>query len=142
MRWGGWYHHSYHLFKKGYARYDGKVHHQLLVDGETGLLDAEVAHYPFKDLSQLITRQDRYTNLEAKELLDQRGKIDEKEVRYNVKVKPAKLFWKFYVKKKGYREGMHGFIFSVLFSWTHFLKWAKYWELVREENGDNNANQM
>jgi len=24
-------------------------------------------------------------------------------------------------------------IFSVLFAWVHFLIWAKYWELVREE---------
>ena len=34
MRYGGWYHHSYHLFKKGFAHYDGKVHHQLKPFGQ------------------------------------------------------------------------------------------------------------
>jgi len=132
MKYGGWYHHSYHLFRKDCAHYDGKVHHQLIVDGKTGKLDVGVEHYPFHDISQLIERQNRYTTLEAEELYDLRGRIDEKEVRYNVKVKPAKLFWKFYVKKKGFKEGMHGFIFSVLFAWVHFLKWAKYWNILRE----------
>ncbi|MFH1412008.1 MAG: glycosyltransferase family 2 protein [Candidatus Omnitrophota bacterium] len=132
MRYGGWYHHSYHLFRRGRAHYAGKVHHQLIVDGKTGKMDVGVEHYPFDDLSQLISRQNRYTSLEAKELYDLRGRIDEKEVKYNIKVKPAKLFWKFYIKKKGFKEGMHGFIFSVLFAWVHFLKWAKYWDMVRE----------
>ncbi len=132
MRYGGWYHYSHHLFKKGFARYKGKVHHELIVDGETGVLNVEVEHYPFQDLAQLIARQNRYTTLEAGEILELRGRLDEKEIRYNVKVKPVKLFWKFYVKKKGFREGMHGFIFSVLFAWVHFIKWAKYWALVRK----------
>ncbi|MEA3489279.1 MAG: glycosyltransferase family 2 protein [Candidatus Omnitrophota bacterium] len=132
MRHGGWYHYSSHFFKKGHARYEGKVHHHLIADGEIAELDAEIEHYPFENLAQLIARQNRYTNIEAREILDLRGKIDEKEVRYNIRVKPVKLFWKFYVKKKGYKEGMHGFIFSLLFAWVHFLKWAKYWEMVRE----------
>ncbi len=135
MRYGGWYHYSAHFFKKGFARYDGKVHHKLVTKGEIGKLDAEIEHYPFQDISQLVARQNRYTVLEAKEIYDLRGKIDEKEIRYNVKVKPAKLFWKFYVKKMGFKEGMHGFIFSLLFAWVHFLKWAKYWEMVREKEG-------
>jgi len=132
MRHGGWYHYSAHFFKKGFARYEGRVHHKLVADGEIAPLDAEIEHYPFDNIAQLITRQNRYTTIEAKELLELRGVIDEKEIRYNVKVKPVKLFWKFYIKKKGFKDGMHGFVFSVLFAWVHFLKWAKYWELVRK----------
>jgi len=132
MRYGGWYHHSHHFFRKGKAHYDGRVHHQLIVDGKTGILKEDVEHYPFKGFSQLITRQNRYTTIEARELLELRGKIDEKEVAYNIIAKPRKLFWKFYVKKMGFREGMRGFLFSVLFAWVHFIKWAKYWEMSRE----------
>jgi len=133
MRYGGWYHYSAHFFKKGHARYKGRVHHQLLADGEIAPLEEELEHYPFTSVSDLITRQNRYTTIEAMEIEELRGKIDEKEIRYNIKVKPVKLFWKFYVKKRGYREGMHGFVFSILFAWVHFLKWVKYWELVRDD---------
>lgn len=133
MRYGGWYHHSLHLFKKGFARYQGRVHHELVVNGEIGVLNAEVEHYPFDNFSQFITRQNRYTDLESKEILDLKGVIGRREVLYNIRAKPLKLFWKFYIKKKGFKEGAYGFIFSVLFAWVHFLKWAKYWELIRDK---------
>jgi len=107
------------------------VHHQLLVDGKTCILNGDVEHYPFQEFSQIITRQNRYTTIEAKELLQLRGRIDEKEVEYNVKVKPFKLFRKFYLKKQGFRMGFRGLIFSIIFAWVHFIKWAKYWEMLR-----------
>lgn len=136
MRYGGWYHHSLHFFKKGFARYRGRVHHELIVDGEIGILDAEIEHYPFDNLSQFIAKQNRYTNVESKEIFDLRGVLNKKEILYNIKIRPVKLFWKLYIRKKGFKDGAYGFIFSVLFAWVHFIKWAKYWELVKDKIGE------
>jgi hypothetical protein len=44
-------------------------------------------------------------------------------------VHPLKLFWKSYVKRRGFREGWVGFVFAALYAFVHFLHWAKYWEL-------------
>jgi glycosyltransferase involved in cell wall biosynthesis len=132
MKYGGWYHYSHHFFKRGKAHYDGRVHHQLVVDGEIGQLKADVEHYPFQSFSQIVVRQNRYTTIEAKELLQLFGKMDDKEIIYNIKVKPLKLFWKFYMKKFGFRLGIRGLIFSMIFAWVHFLKWAKYWEIINK----------
>jgi len=134
MRYGGWYHYSLHFFKKGFARYKGKVHHDLIVDGKVGIINGEIEHYPFQDFSQFIERQNRYTSLEAAEIAQLRPGISKKEVLYNIKLKPLKLFWKFYVKKKGFKEGMWGFIFAVLFAWVHFLKWSKVWAILKDAN--------
>ena len=131
MKYGGWYHYSLHLLKKGYARYKGRVHHDLIVDGKTGTLESDVEHHPFQNFTQFIDRQNRYTTLEGKELFDLHGKMPDKKIQYNIRIKPIKLFWKFYVKKQGFREGAYGLVFSVLFAWVHFLKWAKYWEFQR-----------
>ena len=131
MRYGGWYHHSHHLFRKGFAHYDGRVHHQLIINGEEGLLKADIEHNPFQSIEQLVRRQNRYTTIEAKELLEENGDMGDEKIRFNIRKKPFKLFWKFYVKKQGFREGKHGFIFSVFFAAVHFMKWVKYWELVR-----------
>ena len=128
MRFGGWDHYSLHLFRRGKARYQGRVHHALLVDGSIGALKAVVEHYPFDSLEQFVDRQNRYTTLEAKELVDLRGAFPPRELRYQIMVKPAKLFWKLYVKKQGFRDGMYGFMFSGLYSFVHFIKWAKVWE--------------
>jgi len=129
MRYGGWDHYSLHFFRRGKARYQGRVHHALLVDGSIGTLEATIEHYPFTSLEQFVDRQNRYTSLEALELMAQRSAVSEHELRYQLMVRPIKLFWKLYVKKQGFRDGMHGLVFAGLYSFVHFLKWAKYWEL-------------
>ncbi|OGX39997.1 MAG: hypothetical protein A3C53_01840 [Omnitrophica WOR_2 bacterium RIFCSPHIGHO2_02_FULL_68_15] len=141
MRYGGWNHYSLHFFRRGRARYQGRVHHALLVDGSIGTLNAAVEHYPFDSLEQFVDRQNRYTTLEAKELVDLHGAFAPREIKRQLMVRPAKLFWKMYVKKQGFREGMYGLIFSGLYSFVHFLKWAKVWELTTPVAEDYNHRQ-
>lgn len=129
MRHGGWDHYSLHLFRRGRARYEGRVHETLLVDGSIGTLEAPIEHHPFSSLEQFVDRQNRYTTLEARQLMEQHGPPEERTVRRQLRVRPLTLWWKIIVKKQGFREGMHGFLFAGLFSFVHFLKWAKYWEL-------------
>lgn len=126
--YGGWHHWSQHLYKKGFAFYEGRVHETMRVDGAVGLIDADILHFPFDSLSDFIQRQDRYTDLQAQDIIDTQKGLDEKMIRYNLTWKPLKLFKKMYFDKKGRKEGMHGLVFSVLFAWVHFLKWAKVWE--------------
>ena len=133
MRYGGWYHYSLHFFNKNKAHYQGHVHETLIVDGKIGKIEGAAEHYPFDSLTQFIERHNKYSTIEAKKILDSRGILDRKEVMYNLKIKPLKRFWKFYVKKQGFREGIYGFIFSVLFAWVHFINWAKYWELTKNK---------
>lgn len=132
MMRGGWYHYSAHLFKKGSAHYEGDIHEKLVVNGRQGKMEEVVEHYPFDTISEFLERQNRYTTLQANEMFNQRKDIPEKEVIYNLRVKPRKLFWKLYVRKRGFLEGRHGLVFSILFAWVHFAKWAKYWELQKD----------
>ena len=132
FRYGGWYHWSQHLFKKGRARYEGRVHEKMVVDGETGCIDADILHVPFDSISEFIERQNRYTGLQAKDIIDSEKDLTVKKIKYNLRIKPLKLFRKIYFNKKGYREGMYGFVFAALSSYVHFLKWAKVWEMVRD----------
>jgi glycosyltransferase involved in cell wall biosynthesis len=126
---GGWYHWSQHLFKNGLAFYEGRVHERMIVNGEVGLLEADIIHFPFDSIDEFIERQNRYTNLQAKDIVDTEANLTIRKIRYNLTIKPFKLFKKIYLNKKGYKEGILGFIFAVLFSWVHFLKWAKVWEI-------------
>ncbi len=133
FKYGGWYHWSQHLFKKGHAHYEGRVHEKMVVSGEVGYLDANILHIPFDSISEFIERQNRYTDLQAKDIIDTEKDLSLKNVMYNLKIKPAKLFKKIYFNKKGYKEGIYGFIFALLSSYVHFLKWAKVWELVKNK---------
>lgn len=132
MMHGGWHHYYPHLYRKASCHFEGRVHHLLKVNGTMGTLEAAVLHFPFTNLEQFVIRQNRYTSLEAQEMLDTQGVLDRRLVRYQLTWRPLKLFWKSYVKKHGYREGWYGLVFAILYAWVHFLKWAKYWELVRD----------
>ncbi|MDD5194106.1 MAG: glycosyltransferase family 2 protein [Candidatus Omnitrophica bacterium] len=137
--YGGWYHHSQHLLKKGLAHYEGRVHERMIVNGKVGQLPADILHFPFDSISEFIERQNRYTDLQAQDIIDEEVTLDIKKIKYNITWKPLKLFKKMYWSKKGYKEGMHGLIFSILFSYVHFLKWAKVWERIGGKKGDTES---
>ena len=128
---GGWYHWSQHLLKRGFAHYEGRVHERMIVNGEVGKLSADILHFPFDSITEFIDRQNRYTDLQAQDIIDTETDLDIKKIKYNLTWKPLKLFKKMYLNKKGYKEGIYGLIFAILFSFVHFLKWVKVWEKLR-----------
>ncbi|NQT94960.1 MAG: glycosyltransferase family 2 protein, partial [Candidatus Omnitrophica bacterium] len=93
MRYGGWYHYSLHLLKRGKARYKGHVHETLIVDGKIGIIEGEVEHYPFSSISEFINRHNKYSNIEAQKLLDTQGILSRRTIGYNLTIKPLKRFW-------------------------------------------------
>ncbi len=132
MRHGGWYHRHLILFRRDRARCVGKgIHVRLKVDGTTGFLNADIEHYPFTSIAQFIDRQNLYTSVEAEAMLEREGIKPMHVIAFQAAWRPAKLFWKFYMKKQGRRDGWVGFVFSMLFAFAHFLLWVKYWELVQ-----------
>ena len=132
MRHGGWYHYSLHLFRRQKGTYDGVIHETLKVSGSIGKLEAPVEHRPFTSISQFVRRHNGYSEREARAKFESEGRLSEAAVYYELTQKPLKRFFKFYVKKRGFLDGWHGLLFSVLFAWVHFINWAKYWELSRK----------
>ena len=133
MRYGGWYHYSLHLFRRTRSRYEGILHLDLKTEGSVGKIEASVLHYPFDSFSVFLQKQNWYSKKASEEELVYRGRHSDKVLAYNLKAKPLKRFFKFYIRKKGFLDGEHGLIFCVLYAWVHFLNWAKYWELLRQE---------
>jgi len=136
LTYGGWYHWSQHLYRKDFARYEGRIHERMIVNGDVGAIDADILHYPFDSIAQFIARQNRYTDLQAQDIIETEKDLTYKHVRYNLSIKPFKLFKKMFLKKKGYKEGIYGFIFAVLFAHVHFLKWVKVWEKLYKDNAN------
>ncbi len=129
MKHGGWYHYSLHLFRREKAHYEGIIHEKLIVDGKIGKIEAPLDHHPYPSILPFIDRHNGYSSREAHMLEEERGVVAEDEVIFNLKKKPIKRFFKFYIKKKAFLDGSTGLIFSFLYAWVHFLNWAKYWEM-------------
>ncbi len=133
MDHGGFHHYIPNLVNKAFVKFEGVVHEVPVYKGKAGVIEADIEHNPFDSISQFIERQNRYTDIAALELLKTEGILSESKIRKSMINKSFKIFWKSYVKKQGYKEGVYGLLFAILFSFINFLKWAKYWELV--ENG-------
>ena len=130
LRHDGWYHYLPNLVRRDAVRYEGLVHERPIVQGTMGQLDADVEHQACEDLSEFLKRHNRYTSLAAQEMIKGGERLTEREISTRMLRRPWKTFWKSYVKKQGFREGMHGLGFAIFFASVKFLKWAKYWEAV------------
>lgn len=129
MQYGGWHERQVKLFRIGKGRYtEQSTLGVLTVKGDVGYLQSYINHYPFTSISQFIQRQINYAIYEAKIMHQEKGKISLDEIKYHLTIKPLKLFFKLYIKKQGFRDGMHGFIFSILNAWRHFVIWAFYYD--------------
>ena len=119
------------LLKKGTARYTGRsVHETLEIDGKIGKIEGEVFHYPYSSISEVLTKVNFYTEVIAKNFVEDSESISFKEVKYQLTFKSLKRFWKLYLRKRGYREGMYGFIWCILKVIIPQIKWLKIWEIA------------
>lgn len=134
MGYGGFYGPYWvKLFRRSAGRYTGRsVHETLKLEGKLGTIKVDIEHYPFQSISQNIERTNMYTTVVAKLMKEEKGALDKKELRYNLTIRPLKNFWKMYVKKRGYKDGMYGLIFCILFTFGPMLRWMKYWELSKD----------
>ena len=133
MDHGGFHHYIPNLVNRKHVKYEGDVHEVPVYKGNIGMIDADINHYPFDSIGQFIERQNRYAGIAAKKMLDTDGVLSERQIRKGLINRTFKVFWKSYVKKAGYKDGAYGLIFGILFALINFLKWAKYWELVKKD---------
>ena len=121
------------IFKKGFAYYKGKVHETLIVKGEVGKIEAEIVHFAFDNIKEVISTGNFYTEIEAEEFVKSRDSVSFREIRYRLTWKSLKLFWKLYVKKKGYKDGMYGLAWCILNVIGPQIRWLKIWEKALKE---------
>ncbi|MBN2453520.1 MAG: glycosyltransferase family 2 protein [Candidatus Omnitrophica bacterium] len=121
------------LFKSGRGKFEGSgIDDFLVIDGGIGDFDSVMEHYNYPCISHYLTMQDFYSSLEAEEMVKKFGLIPKKRLKRELLLGPVKLFIKIYIKKAGYKDGIHGLVFAILSSFRRFLRYAKYWELNKE----------
>ena len=134
LRYSGAYDYMTKIFKKGSAKYTGSsVHETLSVDGQIGAIDADIEHYPYDSINQVIERSNFYNQIEANLFVSNAEKITLKEIRYRLTWRALRLFWKIYFKKKGYKDGTYGLAWCVLNVMSTQIKWLKIWEKAGRE---------
>jgi glycosyltransferase involved in cell wall biosynthesis len=133
-RWidhGGWYpDYQIRLFHRKSAQWtQGHVHERVL--GSNGeRLKNDLHHYPFGSLRKQIETNNEYSSLSARDLYDRGVKFS----MFKLLTKPVFKFLECYVWKRGFLDGLPGFIIARGAAYSMFLKWAKLWEIESEQN--------
>lgn len=103
---------------------DRKVHEAFLVDGKLGYLKEYLIHFTHPNIQHIITKINEYSTLKAEE-----KSLIKKVYWYNFIINPAAAFWQHYILRQGFKDGIHGFLVSVIHSLTNLLTYIKMWEI-------------
>lgn len=129
IRHGGWYpDRKIRIFNKTKAHWGGyNPHDKVVVDGSVGHLKGDLQHYVFDDLRHNIDTNNSYSSIMATDL-DKEGK---KFSYLKLFFKPLGKFLETYIYKRGFLDGMAGFIIAIGAAYSMFLKFAKLWEIQK-----------
>ncbi len=131
-RWishGGWYPDSkLRLVRRGKAVWSGNdPHDKLILNGTAGHIGGKILHYVYSDISQQLKTVDSFSGISA----EQWKKEGKKCNLFLLLFRPPVRFLEMYLWKRGFMDGMPGFIIAVVSAYYVFLKYAKLWELEK-----------
>ena len=117
------------LFRREKGRFtENNVHEQLRVDGVVRELRHDLLHYTDPNLKHYFAKFNRYTSLAAEDFQAAGRSFRVSDLL----VRPWFQFFKMYILRLGFLDGLQGFILSIVSSAYVFTKYAKLWELQRK----------
>jgi glycosyltransferase involved in cell wall biosynthesis len=129
-RWisrGGWYpDRKLRLFRRSRGSWGGvNPHDHVKIEGRTKNMQGDLHHYSYRDMAEHIRTINFFTDITSRE--KQKSRVRHPLVR--MLVQPPFKFFKMYILKQGFREGVAGLVIAILGMFYVFLKYAKLWEL-------------
>jgi Glycosyltransferases involved in cell wall biogenesis len=139
-RWidhGGWYPDlQLRLFNKSQSQWNTADIHEKVETKKVLRLKKPILHWVFKSLSHQVVTNDRYSTLGAEQLRKKGKQFSFLKLLF----KPISKFIETYIWKRGFMDGLPGFIIAVGASYSIFLKFAKMWEMEMLERKGTDKN--
>jgi len=133
--WGRWVRHGglypdrqLRLFRRGRGRFEARaVHESVRVDGRVESVAGHLEHRSYRDVSDFLTRADRYSTLAAEDAVAQgrRARVSDLVLR------PLGRFLAMYVVQGGFLDGWRGFLLATLYAYYVLIRSAKIWERTK-----------
>jgi glycosyltransferase involved in cell wall biosynthesis len=122
--WGG--ERKLRLIKRGSGQWAGlDVHETLECAGPVGELAGVFYHYTYLNYERQLEKSTNYSKLGAKSLVAKGRKATIMNLLFN----PFWSFFKPYVVKRGFLDGLQGFIIAILAARNTFDKYLMAWEI-------------
>ncbi len=131
IRHGSWYpDRKLRLFRRSVGRFEGQdPHDRAEVPGSVGHFHGDLLHYSYRDLSHHLQQINKYTDTMAG--IKARAGMGLSLLR--MLTRPPAKFLKMYALRLGFLDGTPGFIAAAMGAVYEFMKYAKLWDLRREQ---------
>ena len=125
---GKWLKHAglfpdYHLrlFRRHAGRFTPSlIHEGIEVEGKVQRCQNPILHFTYPTIASYIKRMNRYTEIIARQGCSFRFS--------HLFFSPLSKFFRLYLVRRGFRDGLRGFIYCILAAFYNFAKDAKIWE--------------
>jgi glycosyltransferase involved in cell wall biosynthesis len=133
IRRGGFYpDRKLRMFRRGKARTEARlVHEDFQLSGTADELEGDILHHAYPTLSSYIEHMNRYSSLGAEMLVEKTGRRGFSIV--NILLRPWATFVYNYFFRLGFLDGKEGLLLHLYHSIYVSWKYAKAWELSRQQ---------
>jgi len=125
IRHCGWYpDKKVHLLDRRHGKWGGKNPHAKIVlnkDIKTLDLDVDILHFTYKSLTHHLEKINQYSTVAAEEVIHKSTSY----LLLKLVVDPHFHFFRNYLLKKGFLDGVRGFVICSLSGYMRFAKYAK-----------------
>ncbi len=116
------------LIKHGKAHLPAKsVHEQMVIEGEVAWLFSDLVHNDSPTLRKYLQRMNRYTDLRAADLHQELAPKSLVSLLQKTFIDLPFQFGLRYLRRRGYKDGIRGFLWSLLSAWQYPLAYYKYY---------------
>ena len=119
---------SLRLFDRRHARWsEDVVHERVITDAPVARIEGDLLHDTAETLSGYLDKQNRYTSMQAEALF----KAGSRAGMAHLLLSPALRFFKFYILRLGFLDGIPGLVHILIGCSNSFHKYAKLMALQR-----------
>jgi hypothetical protein len=110
------------------VHFKGRAHEYPVFEGEIRCLEKPILHYPIVGLEGMMFKVNRASSFDAEDFFDE-GIVHHAPYMF---FSGLAMFLKSYFRKQGFRDGILGFVLSVLDGGYFFLRQAKLYVKNKE----------
>lgn len=127
------------FFKSKLEKWQGIIHESPVFKGELGTLNSPLIHLTHTDLTTGLKKSISWTSMEAELFV----KGNHPKVKwYNIAKVTISEFLRKYLVQKGYKEGIEGFLESMVQAFNRFLVYVQIWELQQKPSIEDKYKEL
>ncbi len=131
----GWYDpNNTRLFNKEKGNYNTRLKYldTFMPKGKIGLMKNHILHFGLENVSEYVIRLERYSTLNAEDLMIKGYRISGFNIFFYFLIKPTLVFLYKFIYKRGFLDGIEGLMVCLTSAISYCISYLKLWEIQRK----------